>query len=298
VFEPGTKWQYGVGPLSALGRWQRIHNSKTDRRRLGRKCRRASIWHVLERLFPEEHLPASWDSEHQYVPTPQMKNRLAHMHQKANGKISGRDHILRRPLIHEEDQIKDVYNSAGAGCFARPLEYCRELSDAPPCFQAQSSTEIIATLLNDGKSPTTGNRILEAATVQEMFSNQIPNMPNLGRQGIPASKPDYTNPLGDLYPQPAEQPQGWGISMFLTIHPAATGRGANTGWWAGLPHLFWWCDREKGVGEIIASQIVPFGGKWPRSRGGAGDTNRVIADPYVLGLWFGIESALYASGAV
>jgi len=194
-------------------------------------------------------------------PTLEMKSRLAHMHQKENGKIRGRDHILRRPLICEEDQVKDVYNSAGAGCFARPLEYCRRLFEALADFRADSSTEIIAALLNDGQSPTTGNRILEAATVQEMFSNQIPHMPNFGRQGIPASKPDYTNPLSDLYPQPAEQAQGWGISMFLTIHPAATGRGANTGWWAGLPNLFWWADREKGVGGIIASQIVPFGGE-------------------------------------
>jgi CubicO group peptidase (beta-lactamase class C family) len=115
--------------------------------------------------------------------------------------------------------------------------------------------------LNDGKSPTTGNRILEARTVQEMFTNQIPNMPDFGRQGVPAAKPDLTNPLGDMYPQPPEQAQGWGLSMFMTIHPAATGRGANTGWWAGLPNLFWWCDREKGVAGIIASQIVPFGGK-------------------------------------
>ena len=46
----------------------------------------------------------------------------------------------------------------------------------------------------------------------------------------------------------------------LTLHEGPTGRGRGTGWWAGLPNLFWWCDREKGVGGIIASQILPFGG--------------------------------------
>jgi hypothetical protein len=54
----------------------------------------------------------------------------------------------------------------------------------------------------------------------------------------------------------------------------------GTGWWAGLANLFWWCDRSRGVGGIIASQIVPFG------------------DPKVMGLWggleFGINSALDA----
>lgn len=81
-----------------------------------------------------------------------------------------------------------------------------------------------------------------------MWRNQIPEFPDFGRHGIPASKPDYTNPLADLYPQPTEQPQGWDISMFLTIHPAATGRGANTGFWVGLSGLYFWIDREKRVG--------------------------------------------------
>ena len=48
----------------------------------------------------------------------------------------------------------------------------------------------------------------------------------------------------------------------------------GTGWWAGLPNLFWWCDRTKGVGGIIASQILPFG------------------DLKVMGLWGGLEGAI------
>ena len=69
----------------------------------------------------------------------------------------------------------------------------------------------------------------------------------------------------------------------LTLHEAATGRGKDTAWWAGesfssqgwwavrmnadvegdagLPNLFWWCDRENGVAGIIATQILPFCGK-------------------------------------
>lgn len=27
-----------------------------------------------------------------------------------------------------------------------------------------------------------------------------------------------------------------------------------------LPNLYWWADREKGVGGIVASQILPFAG--------------------------------------
>ena len=69
-------------------------------------------------------------------PTPQMKNCLALMHQKDNGRIRGRDHVFRRSLICEEDHIKDVYNSAGAGCFARPLECCGTESQKLACFNA------------------------------------------------------------------------------------------------------------------------------------------------------------------
>lgn len=63
-------------------------------------------------------------------------------------------------------------------------------------------------------------------------------------------------------------PQGWGLSFMLTQEPGPTGRGANTAWWAGIANLFWWCDREKGVAGMIASQVMPF------------------ADMNVLGQWY------------
>jgi len=72
-------------------------------------------------------------------------------------------------------------------------------------------------------------------------------------------------------------PQGWGLSMFITHEAGVTGRGRNTGWWAGIANLFWWCDREKGVAGMIASQIMPFG------------------DQQVMGQWFACEGAVYAT---
>jgi CubicO group peptidase (beta-lactamase class C family) len=183
-------------------------------------------------------------------PTPQMKSQLAHMHQKATGPdgkqhVRARDHLYRRPLISSATEVSSVYNSAGAGCFARPTDY----------------VQIISTLLNDGVSPTTHNRILSKTSMEEMFSNQISKFPDFGRKGIKSAKPTYTNDIPDMYPQPKEQPQGWGLTFMLTIHEGATGRGRNTAWWAGLPNLFWWADRENGIGGIFATQILPFGGK-------------------------------------
>jgi CubicO group peptidase (beta-lactamase class C family) len=106
-----------------------------------------------------------------------------------------------------------------------------------------------------------------------MFSNQIPNFPDFGRKGIPASKPWLTNALPDLYPIPRDQPQGWGLTFMLT--GGATGRSQGTATWAGLPNLWWWCDKEKGVAGIVCSQILPF------------------ADANVIGLWATIEAGIY-----
>jgi hypothetical protein len=58
--------------------------------------------------------------------------------------------------------------------------------------------EILATLLSNGTSPITGAQILQQSTVDEMFKNQIPNLPNFARNGIPDSKPWLTNPIPDL----------------------------------------------------------------------------------------------------
>jgi CubicO group peptidase (beta-lactamase class C family) len=129
-------------------------------------------------------------------------------------------------------------------------------------------------LLNDGTCPKTGSKLLLKETVDEMFSNQIPQFPNYSRQGIPAAKPGLTNPIAELYPVPGDPPQGWGLTFMLSSG-GATGRSNGTGHWAGLPNLWWWADREKGVAGIVCTQILPF------------------ADAGVLALWGAVEAEIY-----
>ncbi|KAG4416232.1 hypothetical protein IFR04_010635 [Cadophora malorum] len=243
LFEPGSKFNYGTGIDWACVLVERVTGQS-----------------LSEYINANVFSPLSIKNM-SFFPPQSMKDNLAHMHQRyPDGHITTREHLLRGPLYaNTPEQQKNIFNSAGAGLFAQPREYVK----------------IIATLLNNGTSPNTGKQILKAETVNEMFSNQIPNMPNFGREAIQAATPELTNPIPELYPQPKEQEQGWGLTFMLTIHPGATGRGANTGWWAGLPNLFWWADREKGVGGMVASQIVPF------------------ADAEVMGLWAGVESAIY-----
>ena len=134
--------------------------------------------------------------------------------------------------------------------------------------------EVLAVLLNDGTCPRTGVQLLRKETVEEMFRNQIPKFPNASRQVIPDAKPDLTNRIPELYPVDGNPPQGWGLTFMLS-NGGASGRSKSTGHWAGLPNLWWWCDRENGVAGIVCTQILPF------------------ADAKVLSLWGAVETEVY-----
>lgn len=95
----------------------------------------------------------------------------------------------------------------------------------------------------------------------EMFTNQVPQFPDFARNLEPTVKPSFVNSASEIYPQAQNPPQGWGLSFFTLLHPGPTGRSANTVFWTGLANLVWWADVENGIGGIMASQILPFGGK-------------------------------------
>ncbi|KIX92487.1 uncharacterized protein Z520_11807 [Fonsecaea multimorphosa CBS 102226] len=239
VHQPGEGWQYGVGID-----WAGICVERTTNMSLNDYFQR----HIFQPLGLKNI---------SMFPNAEMKAKLAYMNARTpDGQLQPRDHLLHRPLVVESQQdIASCVNSGGAGAFARPREYC----------------QILAALLNDGTSPITGAQILKKETVDLMFQNQISEFPDFSKQGIPPAKPDLTNAIPDLYPG---SQQGWGLTFMLSDGPA--GRSTGTGHWAGLPNLYWWCDRAKGVAGMICSQILPF------------------ADPQVLGLWVALESGVYS----
>jgi CubicO group peptidase (beta-lactamase class C family) len=242
VHQPGEGWEYGINID-----WAGVLVERATHLSLNDYIQQ----HVLQPLGLKNI---------SMFPSSSMKAQLAHMNfRNPDGKISPYDHIQRLPLLVDEEGKKSCFNSGGAGCFAKPQEYA----------------QILATLLNNGTSPTTGAQILQPSTVDEMFKNQIPEFPNFGTQGIPDAKPWLTNPIPNLYPGREGETQGWGLTFMLS--GGSTGRSSGTAMWAGLPNLWWWCDREKGVAGIVCSQILPF------------------ADPKVLGLWVGIETGVYSS---
>lgn len=113
------------------------------------------------------------------LPTPEMKKNLAYMHQRWPGSSGSeeRDHIYREPIIAESDEDKKkIFHSGGAGAFAKPTEY----------------VQVLAMLLNDGKSPTTGAQVLKPETVNAMFENQV----RLPRRTVTWSS--HTHATGEL----------------------------------------------------------------------------------------------------
>ncbi|KAI1380795.1 beta-lactamase/transpeptidase-like protein [Hypoxylon crocopeplum] len=242
-FQPGEGWKYGIGVD-----WAGIV--------LERKTGTSLNDYIQKNICQ----PLGLENVNM-LPTQAMKDKLAYMHQRVqDGKLIPRDHLLRRPLVvSTPEEIAGLFHSGGAGLFAKPQEYAR----------------ILTVLLNDGTCPKTGAKLVEKSTVDEMFTNQIPQFPDHGRQGVPAAKPDLTNPLPDLYHVPGNPPQGWGLTFMLSNASPLTGRSDKTGHWAGLPNNYWWCDREHGVAGLICSQILPF------------------LDAGVVGLWFKLEAAVY-----
>jgi CubicO group peptidase (beta-lactamase class C family) len=170
VNQPGSRWEYGINiDWAGIALERQTGQSLND--------------------YMQEHIfrPLGINNTNMF-PTKEMKSNLASMHQRWPGsqKATERDHVYRRPLVAEgkEEQSK-ILNSGGAGLYSRPTEYIK----------------VLAVLLNDGTCPTTKKQILKPETVKHMFENQITQMPDFGRRGIPDAKPEHTNPLGDLYPQ-------------------------------------------------------------------------------------------------
>ncbi|CAG8000356.1 unnamed protein product [Penicillium olsonii] len=224
VNQPGTKFQYGVGVDWAGVLVERV--SGMD----------------LEQYFHTFILQPLGIERISFYPTAEMKSALAYMHRREkDGSLGVTDHLYRRPLLPSKSE-KSRFCMGGAGCFGTPIEYCR----------------IIATLLNDGVSPSTGARLLKSEMVKEMFTDQIPTLPRYCNEYTPTGKPEVANST-PLTPCPDDLTEGWGLSFSLSHSQSATGRAAGSGSWEGVANLFWFADRENGIGGIIASQILPYG---------------------------------------
>lgn len=109
LFEPGTNWNYGVNIDWAGLMVERVSGLSLND-------------YFQKNIFAPLNL-----KNISMFPTQSMKENLAGMHfRDSSGNLIERDHLQRTPLVASEGEVKDIFNSAGAGCFAKPSEYCRK----------------------------------------------------------------------------------------------------------------------------------------------------------------------------
>ena len=104
--------------------------------------------------------------------------------------------------------------------------------------------------LNDGAGEY--GRVLNVETVRMAEKNHLGDKKVTPITGVIASLCNDA----EFFPG---QSKSWALSFMVNDEEAPTGRPAGALGWAGLANLFYWIDRQNGVGGFWATQILPFG---------------------------------------
>jgi methyl acetate hydrolase len=129
-------------------------------------------------------------------------------------------------------------------------------SDLPPTSEwdaaghgsygtVQDYGRFVQAWLNDGAG------ILKPATVQMALTNHLGQikLPELLKSQVP----ELSNDVPSL-----PVPQTWGLGFHLTLIDLPGMRSAGTGDWAGVFNSYYWIDRDRGVGGVLMTQLLPF----------------------------------------
>ena len=175
--------------------------------------------------------------------TPSMRPRLTAMHQRQPDRsLTALDFELpSNPDIH----------MGGHGLYASVGDYMR----------------FIRMWLNDGDGDH--GRVLKTETVRMAEKTHLGAGHKVG--ALPGVIPTLSN-NAEFFPG---MPKGWALSFMINDEPAPTGRPAGSLAWAGLANLYYWIDRQNGLGGFWATQILPF------------------VDPVSVGAYFEVETAAY-----
>jgi len=178
--------------------------------------------------------------------SPSMGARLAGVHARdADGSLT--------PMNFEITQEPEVQLGGGA-LYGTVGDYMR----------------FIRCWLNDGAGEN--GRVLRAETVQMAVKNGLGDLKIKMLPGvIPSLSLD-----AEFFPGLSKS---WALTFMVNDTEAPTGRPAGAIGWAGLANLFYWIDRQNGIGGFWATQILPFG------------------DPVSLNGYLDFETAVYRSSA-
>jgi methyl acetate hydrolase len=183
-----------------------------------------------------------------FVLTPDMHARLARIHQRdAEGGLTP----LMDMVLPQEPEV----HMGGHGLYSTVPDYCR----------------FIRMWLNDGAGEH--GRVLRAETVGMAVRNALGDQKIKGLPGvIPSLSHD-----AEFFPGMSKS---WALSFMINEEDAPTGRPAGSLAWAGLANLYYWIDRQNGIGGFWATQILPF------------------VDPTSVTGYFDFETAVYAGTAL
>ena len=104
--------------------------------------------------------------------------------------------------------------------------------------------------LNDGAGEN--GRVLRAETVRMAVKNGLGDLKIKMLQSV---NPTLSNDA-EFFPGLSKS---WALTFMVNDSEAPTGRPAGAIGWAGLGNLFYWIDRQNGIGGFWATQILPFG---------------------------------------
>ncbi|MFV0460657.1 MAG: serine hydrolase domain-containing protein [Actinomycetales bacterium] len=105
--------------------------------------------------------------------------------------------------------------------------------------------------LNDGQGEK--GQVLRPETVRDAVRTHLDD--KLSVTSLPGVIATLSNDA-DFFPG---LPKSWSLAFMVNQEQAPTGRPAGGQGWAGLANLFYWIDREAGIGGFWATQILPFG---------------------------------------
>jgi methyl acetate hydrolase len=201
----------------------------------------------LGEVFQEKIFQPLGMSETGFDISPAMRPRLAGIHQR------GDDGSLT-PLDFELPANPEVH-MGGHGLYGTVGDYMR----------------FIRMWLNDGNGEH--GRVLKAETVRMAEKNGLGDK-KVGM--LPGVIPTLSNDA-EFFPGLSKS---WALTFMVNDEAAPTGRPAGALGWAGLANLFYWIDRQNGVGGFWATQILPFG------------------DPTSFVGYMDLETAAYKQGAI
>jgi methyl acetate hydrolase len=154
-----------------------------------------------------------------------MRARLTDVHARgADGSLT--------PMHFELTQVPEV-QMGGHGLYATVGDYMR----------------FIRCWLNDGAGDN--GRVLTAETVRMAVKNGLGDKKIKMLPGIDRSLSNDA----EFFPGLSKS---WALTFMVNDTDAPTGRPAGAIGWAGLGNLFYWIDRQNGIGGFWATQILPF----------------------------------------